>query len=268
MRPMLADQELSESSTRAPRNRKVELLDLIRTHGHIEVSRASQLLGVSAETIRRDLRALEGEHLIRRRYGTAVPVESGVFESDLSYRETNGAEEKERIAHAAVERLGEAQTIFLDEGFQTQLVASLLPETRPLVVVTSSLPIANILVKRTNIQLIVLGGRVRNNTLGVVDHWAAEMLRGFAFDVAFIGANGVSVAAGLTTQDPAVAMVKECAVRVSARRIFVGAHHKFGLTTFVRFAQLDDFEVMLTGRELSQSRASQYASAGAQLVRV
>ena len=80
------------------------------------------LLGVSAETIRRDLRVLESRGLIRRAYGVAYPVESSAFESALEMRSNINPEEKVRVANAVIQRLGDAKTIFIDEGYQTQLV--------------------------------------------------------------------------------------------------------------------------------------------------
>ncbi|RKR74388.1 DeoR/GlpR family DNA-binding transcription regulator [Frondihabitans australicus] len=258
----------SGARSNAASERRAELLRLTRESGRLDAADAARLVGVSPETLRRDLRALEEAGLIRRSYGAAVPVESGAYETGLAYRETNHAAEKARIADAAARHLGEAQTIFLDEGYQTQLVAERLPGDRPLTILTSSLPVAARLSERPNVQLLLLGGRVRGNTLGTVDHWAADMLRQFVVDLAFVGANGVSETDGLTTPDPAVAMVKSAAVATSKRRIFVGASHKFGTSTFVRFAALTDFDVMITGTELSASAAGRFAAAGARLERV
>lgn len=226
------------------------------------------LLAVSAETIRRDLRALESQGLIRRGYGVAYPVESGAFESALAVRSNINPEEKLRIASALIPRIGEAQTVFIDEGYQMQLVAQRLPVDRPLTVVTASLPVATLLAPRSNVQVVMLGGRVRGNTLGVVDHWAAEMLSRLTVDLAVIGANGVSVDRGLTTPDPAVAAVKAAAIQSAMRCIFIGAHHKFGTTTFVKFAEVQDFELLVTGHELSPTLGNRFTAAGSQLLRV
>jgi DeoR family transcriptional regulator, fructose operon transcriptional repressor len=262
------DEALTPSKIGTSGGRRQELLRMARAVGRVEVTAASEALGVSAETVRRDLRAMEDQGLIRRSYGVAFPLESGAFETVLSNRASINPEEKVRIADAAVLELKEAQTIFLDEGFQTQLLAHRLPETTKLTVITSSLPIANLLAARSNVQVLVLGGRVRGNTLGIVDHWAADMLKTFNIDLAYIGANGVSLDGGVTTPDPSVAMVKAAAIRVARRRIFIGAHHKFGTSTFVRFAELDDFERMVTGHEMTPSVAAQFVAAGARIVRV
>lgn len=226
------------------------------------------LLGVSAETVRRDLRALEDQGLVRRGYGVAYPVESGAFESALEVRSAINPEEKQRIASAVIPRIGEAQTLFIDEGYQTQLVAQRLPLDRPFTVVTASLPVATLLAPRSNVQVVILGGRVRGNTLGVADHWPAEMLAKLTIDLAILGANGVTIERGMTTPDPAVAAVKAAAAESSMRRIFIGAHHKFGTATFVKFAEVSDFELLITGHELSASVANRFATAGAQLLRV
>jgi DeoR family fructose operon transcriptional repressor len=251
-----------------PHSRRSDLLSRIRSDGQLVVRGLPALLGVSAETIRRDLRALESRGLIRRAYGVAYPVESSAFESTLEVRSSINPEEKVRVANAVIPRLGDVQTIFIDEGYQMQLVAQRMPLDQALTIVTSSLAVATTLAARANIQVIVLGGRVRGSTLGVVDDWPTRMLSRLVIDLAIIGANGITLEHGMTTPDPAVAAVKAEAVRASRRRVFIGAHHKFGRTTFARFADVQDFELLITGHELSTSLASRYASAGVSLLRV
>jgi DeoR/GlpR family transcriptional regulator of sugar metabolism len=114
----------------------------------------------------------------------------------------------------------------------------------------------------------MLGGRVRGNTLGVVDPTAVAMIGSYNFDLAIIGANGISVERGATTPDPAVAAVKAAVVSRADRRILVGAHHKIGRNTFVSFANLTEFETIVTGRELSATAAAHLASCGADVLRV
>ncbi|KJL26860.1 Glycerol-3-phosphate regulon repressor [Microbacterium azadirachtae] len=235
----------------------------MRSNGDIDVAQLATLLTVSVETVRRDLAALEGQGLVRRSYGKVSAVESGAFETSLAARELINPQEKIFIADAIVEHLGTAQTIFLDEGVQMLFVAERLPLEYPLTVVTSSLPIATLLAGRVNTQVIMLGGRVRGNTLGVVDAWTVELLGRLNIDLAIIGANGVSIESGMTTPDPSVAAIKSAAIRRATRAVFVGAHHKFGRRTFVTFAQLNEFEVVLTGRELGASAARRFSDAGA-----
>ncbi|NJQ02138.1 DeoR/GlpR family DNA-binding transcription regulator [Streptomyces zingiberis] len=248
--------------------RQREIVTIARNAGAVDVAELAEKLDVSKETVRRDLRTLEDHGLVRRTHGGAYPVESAGFETTLAFRATLHVPEKRRIAAAAAELLGEAETLFVDEGFTPQLVTEALPVGRRLTVVTTSLATAGALAGRDNCSVILLGGRVRGGTLATVDHWANHMLSGFVIDLAFVGANGISRVHGLTTPDPAVAEVKATAVRVARRRVFVGVHTKFGAASFCRFAEIPDFEAIVTGTALPPTEAHRYSLLGPQVIRV
>ncbi|HEV7639734.1 MAG TPA: DeoR/GlpR family DNA-binding transcription regulator [Gaiellaceae bacterium] len=248
--------------------RRRYLLARARAEGHVAVTGAANELHMSVETVRRDLRVLEAHGLVRREYGVAYPVETAGFESDLASRESEWLPEKRRIAAEAVLHIDDAETIFIDEGYLPQLVAQQLPTETDLTVVTASLPVASMLALRPSVSVVVLGGRLRGVTLATVDHWATEMLSEFVIDLAFMGANGISRTHGLTTPDPAVAAVKSAAVRASRRRIFIGAHLKFSAVSFARFAEVADFETLITDTRLSLSEAHRYMQLGPTVVRV
>ena len=133
--------------------------------------------------------------------------------------------------------------------------------------VTSSLLAAEALAHSRSVTVLLLGGRMRGRTLATVDHWAVDMLRSLVIDVAFLGTNGISLEYGLTTPDPAVAAVKNTAVRVARRPILVAAHSKFGESNFCRFAEVTDFESIVTGSELSAADARRYEALGPVVIR-
>lgn len=256
-------------STKPGAERRRSILDTARSNGHVQVVQIADELQVAAETVRRDLKLLEDHGLVRRTHGGAYPVESAAFESGLDARAGNRVPEKRRIATAAVEQLGDAETVYVDEGFTPQLVAEQLALiTRPLTVVTSSLTAAAQLAALGTHTTIILGGRVRGRTMGTVDHWATDMLGELVIDLAVLGANGISRDHGLTTPDPAVAAVKRTVVENSRRRLFVGVHTKFGIASFCRFAAIGDFEALITDTALSTHEAQRYAALGPQVVRV
>lgn len=255
-------------ATRAGDDRRQRILEHARTSGHIEVTELAGLLSVASETVRRDLARLEDHGLIRRTHGGAQPVESAGFETSIDLRSGSRLGEKRRIAAAAAACLGDAETVFVDEGFTPQLVAEELATVeRPLTFVTSSLTAAGLLAKSTLHATIMLGGRVRGRTLGTVDHWATAMLSDLVIDLAILGANGISREHGLTTPDPAVAAVKRTAVTASRRRVFVGVHTKFGVSSFCRFADVGDFEVLVTDAALLGRDAHRYSALGPQVIR-
>jgi DeoR/GlpR family transcriptional regulator of sugar metabolism len=119
--------------------RQRAIVGAARRAGAVEVTRLARDLGVARETVRRDLRVLEEHGLLRRTHGGAYPVESAGFETTLALRATRHVPEKRRIAAAAAELTGEAETVFVDEGFAPQLIAESLPRDRALTVVTASL---------------------------------------------------------------------------------------------------------------------------------
>ena len=73
---------------------------------------------------------------------------------------------------------------------------------------------------------------------------------------------------GLTTPDPAVADVKSQVMQVSRRRVFVGVHTKFGVSSFCRFAEVSDFEAIVTDTALPASEAHRYTMLGPQVIRI
>ncbi|MHA6758432.1 DeoR/GlpR family DNA-binding transcription regulator [Streptacidiphilus sp. PAMC 29251] len=248
--------------------RQHRILALVRHQGLVEVATAAVDFAVAPETIRRDLSELERRGLVRRTYGGAYPVEGSGFETDLAQRVNLHVDDKRRIAAEAVKLLGEADTLFVDEGYTPQILAALLPTDRPLTVVTASLSTAAATADSANITVLLLGGRVRARTLATVGSWASDMLSGFVIDLAFLGANGISREFGLTTPDPVVADVKAKALAVSRRRIFMGHHGKFGASSFCRFAEVGDFEAIVTNTGLSAAEAHRYALLGPRVIRV
>ena len=248
--------------------RRRRILDTARQDGSVDVGRLAVAYKVAKETVRRDLNVLEEHGLVRRTHGGAYPVESAAYETTLAVRTTRHVPEKSRIAKAAADLLGDAETVFVDEGYTPQLVAEALPRDRPLTVVTASLAVAGTLADASKTTVLLLGGRVRGGTMATVDHWATRMLAGFVIDLAYVGANGISRNHGLTTPDPAVSAVKSQAMLAARRRIFTGVHTKFGAVSFCRFAAVADFEAIVTDLGLPSAEAQRYSAMGPQVIRV
>lgn len=248
--------------------RQHKILVLARQEGRLDVAVAAADFGVAPETIRRDLSELQRRGLVRRTHGGAYPVESAGFETGLAQRVNLNVDNKRRIATEAVKLLGDAETVFVDEGYTPQILAALLPSDRPLTMVTASLATAAAVADSANLTVLLLGGRVRARTMATVGSWACAMLGGFVIDLAFLGSNGISREVGLTTPDPVVADVKAKALEVSRRRVFMGDHSKFGASSFCRFAQVGDFETIVTDTGLSTAEAHRYSLMGPQVIRV
>jgi DeoR family fructose operon transcriptional repressor len=246
--------------------RQTAIVGRARSQGRVDVTELAEEFGVTTETVRRDLTVLERHGLLRRVHGGAIPVERLGFEPALATRDTVMVAEKERIAKAALAEVPEQGAILLDAGTTTGRLAEILPTERALTVVTNSVPIVMTLSHRTNLTLLLLGGRVRRTTLAAVDAWALAALADTYVDVAFLGTNGISVDRGLTTPDPAEAAVKRAMLAASRRGVVLADHSKIGADQLARFGSLEDIDVFVTDSGADPRVADELADAGPRVV--
>ncbi|MEV2276804.1 DeoR/GlpR family DNA-binding transcription regulator [Nocardiopsis sp. NPDC049922] len=244
------------------------ILDRARREGRVDVAKLAAEYDVTYETIRRDLTALERHGVLRRVHGGAIPVERLGFEPTLTQRDTVMTKEKERIARAALAELPAEGAILLDAGSTTGRLAEQLPADRELTVVTNSAPIALTLLPRGNINLMLLGGRLRTRTQATVDGWALQALEETYVDVAFIATNGVSAERGLTTPDPSEALVKRAMIRSARRAVLLADHTKVGNDHFARFASVEEVDCVITDTGLADGLAQELAALGPRVTTV
>ena len=247
--------------------RQQEIVRLARAEGRVDVASLADTLHVTAETIRRDLTMLERAGVLRRVHGGAIPVERIGFEPALAARDSVLIDEKERIAKAALAEVPDEGAIILDAGTTTARLAQALPVDRELTVVVNSPVIAALLGVRPNLNVLLLGGRLRGRTLATVDDWALRPLADMYVDVAFVGTNGLSVERGLTTPDPAEAAVKRAMINSARRAVVLADHTKIGNDYLARFGTLADLDLLITDAGLDDDLVTEVEAAGLRVVR-
>ncbi|NGO81031.1 DeoR/GlpR transcriptional regulator [Streptomyces sp. YC504] len=248
--------------------RQQEILRLARESGRVDVLSLAEEFQVTAETVRRDLKALDRAGLVRRVHGGAIPAGRLDFEPDLAERESTAADEKDRIARAALAELPTDGSVILDAGSTVARVAADLPLESALTVVTHSLPTAARLADHPGIQLHLIGGRVRHRTRAAVDAWALRAYGEVRADVLFLAANGYSAEHGLTTPDLAEAAVKRAAIAAARRVVLLADSAKCGEEHFARFGDLAEVDLLITDNGLSDADASAVEKAGVEVRRV
>jgi DeoR family fructose operon transcriptional repressor len=247
--------------------RQQEILLQARAEGRVDVTALADSFAVTAETIRRDLTTLERAGVLRRVHGGAIPVERIGFEPALAARDAVLTGEKERIAKLALAEVPDVGAVILDAGTTTARLAQILPADRELTVVVNSPAIAAILGARSNLTVLMLGGRVRGRTLATVDDWALRPLNDLYVDVAFLGTNGCSVERGLTTPDPAEATVKQAMIRAARRSVLLADHTKIGNDYLARFGSLSDLDLLITDTGLNDDLVAEMEAAGLRVAR-
>jgi len=248
--------------------RRQELVNALRAHGRLEVARAASELRTSTETIRKDLIALESQGFLRRVHGGALRLTSMTFEPDIASR-TENLKEKRRIAARAIEEVPEDGAIFIDAGSTTQVFAELLEGRAGLRVFTNALTVARILVGKPFLSCHTLGGRVRPKTLAEVGSWTERLLDDshFRFDVAFVGTNAISFSRGLCTPDPEEAAIKRGMIVNSERVVLLADHTKFGQNSLIKYADLAEIDLVITGVEIEEEHQMALTDAGVQTER-
>lgn len=246
--------------------RQQAIASIARQEGRVEVVALATRLEVTAETIRRDLIALERRGAVVRVHGGAIPVDRLGHEPAMAVRDAVLVAEKEAIAKRALAEIPDEGSIALDAGTTTLRIAALLPTERELTVVTNSLPTATLLASLPNVTLHLVGGRIRSRTLAAVDEAAQEFLRGVYVDVAFVGTNGISVQRGLTTPDRSEAAVKRAFIESARRTVVVADHTKFGTDHFSTFGTLADVDAIITDSGVDRGLVSEIEDAGPEVV--
>lgn len=238
--------------------RQQAIADLLTRRGRLSVTELAGEYTVTTETVRRDLSTLERAGVVRRVHGGVVPADSlTVLETGVHDRDKTQTAEKDRIAKAALRFLPDSGgSVTFDAGTTTSRLAVHLPRDHKLTAITNAVPIAARLAGMPNVQLHLLPGRVRATTQAAVGEETVGALSLLRVDVAFIGTNGLSLDHGLSTPDHAEAAAKRAMVR-SARRIVVLADSsKVGREHTVRFAELDDVDVVVTDSGISDKDAA------------
>ncbi len=244
-----------------PEQRRELILAKLRADGRADAAAVATELGVTNETVRKDLVALEQLGLLRRVHGGAVPAGRISYEPPMRAR-TDFAEEKARIARAALQHLPADGAILLDAGSTTSKLAELLPRDRAMRVYTNSLSIALSLADAPLLTVYTLGGRVRQASSAEVDDWAARSLADINVDVAFLSASAVSLERGLTTTDASEAAVKRLMCASGRRRILLADHSKFGRVSTCRHAELSDMDVVITDDSIEPKLLESIRSSG------
>lgn len=240
--------------------RRMKIAEILSKDKSITVSQLSEILGVSESTIRRDLKMLEIDGFIQRTHGGAILNTHTHYEPSFVEKEDYELPSKMQIGRMAASLIEEGDSVILDAGTTTLMIAKSLQDIH-LTVVTNSPIIAIELSNRNNIELIVTGGIERLNTKALVGPIAEMVIRNFKVDKAFIGANAISYENGLMTPDIIEANTKKAMIDVSNEVYAVVDHTKFGKKSFVKFADLSDITAIITDDELDYEIVRKYEQA-------
>ena len=222
--------------------RRNRILELVRQEGKVLVSELSQKLGATQVTIRNDLTALERDGYLVRTKGGAIlmPHQDDGSNSPLLNLRVDRSNEKLAVARAVASMVQDGDTLFINSGSTTQIVANALKERRNLNIVTNSLAAATILGDIPTFRVVLLGGSI-NATYGFTYGGDAQaQLAKFQADWAFLSVDGVSVRGGITTHHAEEAVIDNMMIDGARSAWIVVDRSKIGRAGFARIG--DDLQ--------------------------
>ena len=236
------------------------ILEELSARGSVAVADLTERLDVSAATVRRDLEHLEEQRLLTRTHGGAV-AQMVSYELPLRYKSARRQEQKRRIGQAAASRVHDGAVIGLTGGTTTTEVAREIVD-RQLTVVTNALNIASELAIRPNIKLVVTGGIARPESYELVGPLADETLADLHLDVAFVGADGITAADGLTTHHEIEAHTDRALMDRASRVVVVADGSKLGRVAFARICPISAVHELVTDAESNDAELLALREAG------
>ena len=232
-------------------DRHTQLIELLKKRGYCSVVEMSQLLNVSAMTIRRDLHMLQEKHIVEVTHGGASFIASKRIEPDFDIRTHEHLPEKQAIGKMAAELFIEAgDVIGIDSGSTTLEIVRNLPNV-PLTIVTHSLVAANVVAQNKQYSLIVLGGVLQHEANCLCGPQAIAALHTLYINKLFLSASGLLLLDGLSCNNLADAEVKQALINSSRKTILCMDSSKIGRVYLARFAPLNIIDVLITDNGIS-----------------
>ena len=226
--------------------RQIKLLDRVRAQGSASVEQLSEALGVTLQTVRRDVQRLADAGFLARFHG-GVRVPSSTIENIAHQQRKNlYADGKARIAQAVARRVPHDCSLILNIGTSTEAIAKALLQHKGLRVITNNLNVAEILCSNPDCEVIVAGGVVRARDRGIVGEATVDFIRQFRVDIAIIGISGIEPDGSLRDFDYREVKVAQ-AIIAHAREVWLAADHsKFNRPAMVELARLSQIQRLFT----------------------
>ncbi len=226
--------------------RKQLLLDRLARDGRIVAKEVSVELGLSEDTIRRDLRELAGEGRLTRVHGGALPASPTV--ANLAARRSMATEEKIRLGRKAASLIQRGQRVFIDGGTTHLELIRALPLDLDFTVITHSPTIAAALEPHQMVEVILIGGKLFRHSMVAVGAEALEQIQRLRIDLGFVGLTGLHPEEGGTTGDYEEAAIKRAVIARSGESIALMTEEKLGTASAFGVCMLTELSKVVASR--------------------
>ena len=237
-------------SSMSERHKKI--LEILQLQGNISVTDLSERLNVSEVTIRKDLTSLETQNKLYRTHGKAIPISPYIGDRHINEKEKQNVQEKRLIGRRAASMLEENDSILIASGTTILYAAREMVSARNLTVITASVSVSSILSQNKYIDVVQLGGMVRESSVSVVGSFAENMLSYFNCSKLFMGADGVDLEFGVTTTNMMEANLNRMMMASAQKTVLLVDSSKFGKKGFSKICDLDKIDQIITDDKIPQ----------------
>ena len=222
-------------------------------------------LKVSAVTVRKDLKLLEKSNKLFRTHGGASNTNPFTIDRNVNEKENLQIEEKKSIAKKAANYVTPNDSIIIASGTTMLALAREIIPKQKLIVITSALQVASELSRHPDVDILQLGGLIRQSSSSVVGSYAENILKDFFCTKLFLGVDGIDFEFGITTSNSMEAQLNKSMIRVVQKVIVLADHTKFGKRGFSRICGLDEVDEIITDKNVSSAIVEKYASQGVKI---
>lgn len=247
--------------------RRNDILHLLAEKGEVFVTDLSKKFKVSEVTIRNDLDQLEQKNTLIRARGGAIKLETRmVYDQRVVDKSKVHFKEKARIGKEAAKYVKESDIIIIDSGSTTSQMVGNFIDFQDLTVITNALDIANQLISKPNINVIIPGGYLRKNSISLVGPMAEKSLRNLNVDKVFLGVDGLDTRHGLYTPNVEEARLNEVMIEISREVILLVDSSKFKVRSLAFICTINKVHKVITDENILPDDRKRLEDAGAEVI--
>lgn len=222
------------------------ILKKLQDSGHVNVQELSVQMNVSDVTIRKDLKQLEDKNLLFRSHGGASKTNPYANDKPVAEKERLNADEKQTIAKAAAAMIGHNDSIIIGSGTTMHALAKAIHPEQHLTVITSALNVALELSHHKNVEVLQLGGQLRQNSSSVMGPYAEQILADVSCSILFLGVDGIDLNMGITTTSLMEARLNQKMMDAAEVTVVLADSSKFGKRGLGKICTLDQVQHIIT----------------------
>lgn len=228
--------------------RRQNIIAMLKEQGSVQVAELSEMFAVSAQTVRKDLDFLCNRGIAERSYGGAISSDmmTGDSEPAVDTKRVIHVQEKQRIGRYAAGMVEPGDSVVLDSGTTAMAIASHLADIEDITVVSNDFGVLSVLAKKTNIQVVMLGGQLRRRNMALYGGQTMDALSDLHVDKLFLGVDGFDLQRGITTHYEPEAILNRRMVSVAQSIIAVTDSSKFGRSCLHRIIGIDQISALVT----------------------